>query len=90
MFAVADPPELLVPVVLGPDVPSPMHLQFANLQKKTAGWVRVSSLLGDFALLPLQAASKYNSQYHKLFKDIPTEESVLKGGQRGEGRVARG
>ncbi|KAL2300502.1 hypothetical protein Nmel_013384 [Mimus melanotis] len=24
------------------------------------------------------AASKYNSQYHKLFKDIPTEESVLK------------
>lgn len=23
-------------------------------------------------------ASKYNSQYHKLFKDIPTEESVLK------------
>ncbi|KAF2985701.1 hypothetical protein EK904_003135 [Melospiza melodia maxima] len=25
------------------------------------------------------AASKYNSQYHKLFKDIPTEESVLKG-----------
>ncbi|XP_071899508.1 GRAM domain-containing protein 2A isoform X4 [Anas platyrhynchos] len=25
-----------------------------------------------------KAASKYNSQYHKLFKDIPTEESVLK------------
>uniref|UniRef100_A0A803VBV4 GRAM domain containing 2A n=1 Tax=Ficedula albicollis TaxID=59894 RepID=A0A803VBV4_FICAL len=25
-----------------------------------------------------RAASKYNSQYHKLFKDIPTEESVLK------------
>ncbi|OXB81960.1 UNVERIFIED_CONTAM: hypothetical protein H355_004043 [Colinus virginianus] len=24
------------------------------------------------------AASKYNSQYHKLFKDIPMEESVLK------------
>lgn len=56
-----------------------------QIRKKTTGWVRVSSLLGDFALLPLQAASKYNSQYHKLFKDIPTEESVLKGGQRGEG-----
>uniref|UniRef100_A0A8D0EP74 GRAM domain containing 2A n=1 Tax=Strix occidentalis caurina TaxID=311401 RepID=A0A8D0EP74_STROC len=27
---------------------------------------------------PWGAASKYNSQYHKLFKDIPTEESVLK------------
>uniref|UniRef100_U3I385 GRAM domain containing 2A n=1 Tax=Anas platyrhynchos platyrhynchos TaxID=8840 RepID=U3I385_ANAPP len=49
-----------------------------QIRKKTTGWVRVSSLLGDFALLPLQAASKYNSQYHKLFKDIPTEESVLK------------
>nr|XP_009934195.1 PREDICTED: GRAM domain-containing protein 2 [Opisthocomus hoazin] len=32
----------------------------------------------NFALLRFQAASKYNSQYHKLFKDIPTEESVLK------------
>ncbi|NWX74410.1 GRM2A protein, partial [Alca torda] len=31
------------------------------------------------------AASKYNSQYHKLFKDIPTEESVLKGGWHGQG-----
>ncbi|NXX01123.1 GRM2A protein, partial [Larus smithsonianus] len=26
------------------------------------------------------------SQYHKLFKDIPTEESVLKGGWHGQGR----
>uniref|UniRef100_A0A8C4YEY7 GRAM domain containing 2A n=1 Tax=Gopherus evgoodei TaxID=1825980 RepID=A0A8C4YEY7_9SAUR len=25
-----------------------------------------------------QTPNKYNSQYHKLFKDIPTEESVLK------------
>uniref|UniRef100_A0A8B9MEU5 GRAM domain containing 2A n=1 Tax=Accipiter nisus TaxID=211598 RepID=A0A8B9MEU5_9AVES len=33
------------------------------------------------------AASKYNSQYHKLFKDIPTEESVLKGGWHGKGQV---
>ena len=37
----------------------------------------------------LQAASKYNSQYHKLFKDIPTEESVLKGGRRGAVRGRR-
>ncbi|NXX77723.1 GRM2A protein, partial [Urocolius indicus] len=27
------------------------------------------------------------SQYHKLFKDIPTEESVLKGGWQGKGRA---
>lgn len=39
------------------------------------------------ALLHFQAASKYNSQYHKLFKDIPTEESVLKGGWHSEGRA---
>uniref|UniRef100_A0A803V0A1 GRAM domain containing 2A n=1 Tax=Ficedula albicollis TaxID=59894 RepID=A0A803V0A1_FICAL len=36
------------------------------------------------------AASKYNSQYHKLFKDIPTEESVLKGEWQGEGWAQRG
>ncbi|NWZ73024.1 GRM2A protein, partial [Acrocephalus arundinaceus] len=29
------------------------------------------------------------SQYHKLFKDIPTEESVLKGGWQGEGWARR-
>uniref|UniRef100_A0A803VC05 GRAM domain containing 2A n=1 Tax=Ficedula albicollis TaxID=59894 RepID=A0A803VC05_FICAL len=42
----------------------------------------VSSLLGPPSAAPgcgqREAASKYNSQYHKLFKDIPTEESVLK------------
>uniref|UniRef100_A0A8C5X8J3 GRAM domain containing 2A n=1 Tax=Malurus cyaneus samueli TaxID=2593467 RepID=A0A8C5X8J3_9PASS len=42
-------------------------------------WVSLSARsLDNFALLRFQAASKYNSQYHKLFKDIPTEESVLK------------
>lgn len=49
-------------------------------------WVALSARSPDnFALLCFQAASKYNSQYHKLFKDIPTEESVLKGGWQGEG-----
>lgn len=43
--------------------------------------------LDNCALLHFQAASKYNSQYHKLFKDIPTEESVLKGGWHGKGRA---
>uniref|UniRef100_A0A8C9EJK3 GRAM domain containing 2A n=1 Tax=Pavo cristatus TaxID=9049 RepID=A0A8C9EJK3_PAVCR len=37
-----------------------------------------SSSSSLFCSALLQAASKYNSQYHKLFKDIPTEESVLK------------
>uniref|UniRef100_A0A8B9Z751 GRAM domain containing 2A n=2 Tax=Aves TaxID=8782 RepID=A0A8B9Z751_9AVES len=42
-------------------------------------WVSSSARsLDNFVLLYFQAASKYNSQYHKLFKDIPTEESVLK------------
>uniref|UniRef100_A0A8C3U2Q3 GRAM domain containing 2A n=1 Tax=Catharus ustulatus TaxID=91951 RepID=A0A8C3U2Q3_CATUS len=42
-------------------------------------WVSLSARSPDnFVLLCFQAASKYNSQYHKLFKDIPTEESVLK------------
>lgn len=50
-------------------------------------WVSLSARSPDnFALLRFQAASKYNSQYHKLFKDIPTEESVLKGGWHGQGR----
>lgn len=51
-------------------------------------WVSSSARsLDNFVLLYFQAASKYNSQYHKLFKDIPTEESVLKGGWHGKGRV---
>lgn len=53
-------------------------------------WVSLSARSPDnFALLFFQAASKYNSQYHKLFKDIPTEESVLKGGWQGEGWAQR-
>lgn len=53
-------------------------------------WVSSSARSPDnFVLLCFQAASKYNSQYHKLFKDIPTEESVLKGGWQGEGWARR-
>lgn len=29
--------------------------------------------------LPLQTVSKYNSQYHKLFQNIPKEEILMKG-----------
>ncbi|NXP41842.1 GRM2A protein, partial [Leiothrix lutea] len=79
--------------------PEPRHsrekLEVSHKQKSLDsldGSLRLNETLKDEDIKKCHrevAASKYNSQYHKLFKDIPTEESVLKGGWQGEGRARR-
>uniref|UniRef100_A0A8C5JHZ2 GRAM domain containing 2A n=1 Tax=Junco hyemalis TaxID=40217 RepID=A0A8C5JHZ2_JUNHY len=79
-----------VPSPLGPPCAGPGCGQREVFLQDGDFWVSLSARSPDnFALLCFQAASKYNSQYHKLFKDIPTEESVLKGGCQGEGWARR-
>ncbi|XP_065544689.1 GRAM domain-containing protein 2A isoform X1 [Lathamus discolor] len=68
--------------------PEPMHgrekLETSHKQRSLDsldGSLRLNEALKDEDIKKCHrevAASKYNSQYHKLFKDIPTEESVLK------------
>lgn len=49
-------------------------------RSKALWWSDLKPLVSQSWVLCLQMLlSKYNQQYHKLFKDIPLEEMVLKG-----------